>query len=163
MWYWFTQSLCRDMTQSRRHTIPNTNDKYHHDALMNRHTTTPLLKNAPALMMMSSNGNVFPVTGHLCEEFSLLVNSPHEGQWRGALMFSLICAWTNAWVNNSEAGDFRHHRAHYDVTALCWNRRTGSLGQRTSRVHRFGPMSSRGSEGTWPHVADDTCHSTTQI
>ena len=23
------------------------------------------------------------------------VNSPHKGQWRGALMFSLICFWTN--------------------------------------------------------------------
>ena len=33
------------------------------------------------------------------------VNSPHKGQWRGALMFSLICARINAWVNNSEAGD----------------------------------------------------------
>ena len=28
------------------------------------------------------------------------VNSHHKGQWRGALMFSLICAWTNGWVNN---------------------------------------------------------------
>ena len=28
------------------------------------------------------------------------VNSPHKGQWRGALMFSLICAWINGWVNN---------------------------------------------------------------
>ena len=26
------------------------------------------------------------------------VNSPHEGQWRGALMFSLICVRTNGWV-----------------------------------------------------------------
>ena len=26
------------------------------------------------------------------------VNSPHKGQWREALMFSLICAWINAWV-----------------------------------------------------------------
>ena len=25
------------------------------------------------------------------------VNSPHKGQWRGTLMFSLICAWTNRW------------------------------------------------------------------
>ena len=25
------------------------------------------------------------------------VNSPHKGQWRGALMFSLICAWINDW------------------------------------------------------------------
>ena len=28
------------------------------------------------------------------------VNSPHNGQWRGALMFSLICARINGWVNN---------------------------------------------------------------
>ena len=28
------------------------------------------------------------------------VNSPHKGQWHGALMFSLICAWTNGCVNN---------------------------------------------------------------
>ena len=24
------------------------------------------------------------------------VDSPHKGQWRGTLMFSLICAWTNS-------------------------------------------------------------------
>ena len=34
-------------------------------------------------------------------------NSLHKGQWRGALMFSLICAWVKAWVNNREAGDLR--------------------------------------------------------
>ena len=45
-----------------------------------------------------------------------LVNSPQKGQGRGALMFSLICAWINGWVNNGEAGDMRRHRAHYDVT-----------------------------------------------
>ena len=46
------------------------------------------------------------------------MNSPHKGQWRGALMFSLICAWRNDWVNNREAGDLRRHRAHYDVTVM---------------------------------------------
>ena len=46
------------------------------------------------------------------------VNSPHKGQWCGALMFSLICAWINAWVNIGEAGDLRRHRAHYDVTVM---------------------------------------------
>ena len=46
------------------------------------------------------------------------VNSPHKGKWRGALMFCMICAWINGWVNNSEAGDLRRHRAHYDVTAM---------------------------------------------
>ena len=42
-------------------------------------------------------------------------NSPHKGQWLGALMLSFICAWINGWVNNREVGDLRHHRAHYDV------------------------------------------------
>ena len=42
------------------------------------------------------------------------VNSPHKGQWRRALMFSLIGAWINDSVNNGEVGDLRRHRAHYD-------------------------------------------------
>ena len=46
-----------------------------------------------------------PVTG----EFS------HRGRWRGALMFSLICPWTNGWANNRDAGDLKRHRGHYDV------------------------------------------------
>ena len=53
------------------------------------------------------------------------VNSPPKGQWRGALMFSLICAWMNVWVNNH---DLRRHRAHYDVKEMrifsifiCWS------------------------------------------
>ena len=46
------------------------------------------------------------------------VNSPHKGQWCGALMLSLICAWINLWVNNHEAGDLRCHHAHYDVTVM---------------------------------------------
>ena len=43
---------------------------------------------------------------------------PHKAQWRGALMFSLICVWINGWVNNSEACDLRHYRAHYDVIVM---------------------------------------------
>ena len=46
------------------------------------------------------------------------VNSPNKGQWRGALMFSLICAWTSVWVNNWGASDLRRHRADYDVTVM---------------------------------------------
>ena len=48
------------------------------------------------------------------------VNSPHKGQWRGALVFSFICSRINGWVNNGEAGDLRCHRAHYDVTVMTW-------------------------------------------
>ena len=44
--------------------------------------------------------------------------SPHKGQWRWALMFSLICARINGWVNNGEAGDLRRNRVHYDVIVL---------------------------------------------
>ena len=46
------------------------------------------------------------------------VNSPHKGQWRGALMFPLICVWINGWVKNRQAGDLRRYRAHYDVTVM---------------------------------------------
>ena len=46
------------------------------------------------------------------------VNSPQKGQWRGALVFSLICTRINGWVNNGEAGDLRRYRAHYDVTVM---------------------------------------------
>ena len=46
------------------------------------------------------------------------VKSAHKGQWRGAMMFSLICAWINGWVNNREAGDLRRHRAHCDAIIM---------------------------------------------
>ena len=52
------------------------------------------------------------------------VNFPHKGQWRGALMFSLICAWINGWVNNREAGYLRRHHTHYDVTVMSLRERT---------------------------------------
>ena len=50
------------------------------------------------------------------------VNSSHKGQWRGALVFSLICVWINGWVNNREAGDLRRYRAQYDVIVMQWVR-----------------------------------------
>ena len=46
------------------------------------------------------------------------VNSPHKGQWRGALIFSLICSWINGWVNNGEASDLTRHGTHYDVIVM---------------------------------------------
>ena len=69
--------------------------------------------------MTPSNGNIFRVTGLLYREFTghrwiPCINS----QWRGALMFSLMCAWINGWVNNGKTGDLRRHRAHYDVTVM---------------------------------------------
>ena len=60
-------------------------------------------------IMMSSNGNIFRVTGPLCGGRWI----PHKGQWRGALLF-----WTNGWVNNRSNGDLGRHRAYYDVTVM---------------------------------------------
>ena len=46
------------------------------------------------------------------------VNTPQKGQWRGALMFPLICTPINDWAINREAGDLSRHRAHYEVTVM---------------------------------------------
>ena len=81
-------------------------------------------------MMTSSNGNIFRVTGPLCGEFTGPGEFPAV-QWRGALMFSLICAWMNDWVNNREARDLRRHRGHYYVTVMP------------------GPVYTRAGDSTW--------------
>ena len=50
------------------------------------------------------------------------VNSSHKGQCSGALMFSFICAWTNNWVNNRDAGDLRRTRfwwALFHLQSIC--------------------------------------------
>ena len=72
------------------------------------------------------------------------VNSPHKGQWRGALMFSLICAWMNGCINNREAGDLRRHRAHYDVTViyeswLSFNLLSGETDKSTQKPYTYLP------------------------
>ena len=71
-------------------------------------------------MMTSSNWTIFRVTGHLCGEFTgpRSVNSPHKGQWRGALMLFFICARIKGWTNTGEAGDLRRHHDHYDVIVM---------------------------------------------
>ena len=57
------------------------------------------------------------------------VNSPNKGQWCGALMFSLICAWIRGWVSNREAGDLGRHHTHYDANVM------------STLTHRFIPTS----------------------
>ena len=80
----------------------------------------------PEHMMTSSNGKFFPVTG-LCVRriHRSPVNSPHKGQWRGALMVSLICAC--GWVNNRDFGELRRHRAHYYVTVMVSKKTTENI------------------------------------
>ena len=63
---------------------------------------------------------------------ALLVNSPHKGQWCGALMFPLIGAWINGSVNNREAGDLGRHCANYDVIVMLSWMMTSWYGRATS-------------------------------
>ena len=46
------------------------------------------------------------------------MNSHHKCQWREALMFSFICAWTKIWANNGGADDLRCLRTHYDIIVM---------------------------------------------
>ena len=48
-------------------------------------------------MILSSNGNIFCITGPVQENHRPPVDSPHKSQWCRALIFSLMCAWTNSW------------------------------------------------------------------
>ena len=74
------------------------------------------------------------------------LNSPHKGQWREALMFSLICAWINTWLNNRETGDFKRYSAHYNVIVMVKWYATSS------------PVSVRG-----PVTTAFSCHDITMI
>ena len=73
-------------------------------------------------MMTSSNGNIFRITGPLRGEFTGPGEFPAQSQWRRTLVFSLIYAWINGWVNNREAGHLRRHRAHYDVIVMNYGK-----------------------------------------
>ena len=97
-----------------------------------------------------------------------LVKSALKGQWRGALMFSLICARIYGWVNNGEAGDLRRHRDYYHVIVMfkvvfSWS---------NSVVHTKGNWDTwrglaqktwkpTGTNKKWPDIIElKTCHHT---
>ena len=61
-------------------------------------------------MMTSSKGHIFRVTGPLCGKFT-----GHRGV---PLTKASDTEHLNNWANKCEAGDFRRHRAHYDVTVM---------------------------------------------
>ena len=71
-------------------------------------------------MMMSSTGNFFRVTGHLCG------NSPIPGEFPTQRPVTRSFDVFFGWANHRGAGDFRRHHAHYDVIVMymymaCWN------------------------------------------
>ena len=69
------------------------------------------------------------------------VNSPHKGQWRGTLVFPLICVWINGWENNRETGDLRRCRAHYDVTVMEYRLlTTGNTVRSEQNMHNYADI-----------------------
>ena len=68
------------------------------------------------IMMTSSNGKIFHVTGPFTGHRWIPLTKASDPEF----LFSLICVWTNGWVNNRVTGDFRRDRAHYDVTVMIF-------------------------------------------
>ena len=65
------------------------------------------------LMMTSSNGNIFRVTGPLCGEFT----GPGEFPTKRPVTRSFD-VFFDLRLNKREAGDLRRHRGHYDVSVM---------------------------------------------
>ena len=64
------------------------------------------------IMMTSSNGIIFRVTGHLCGVFTAPLWIPFT---KASDAERWSAPWINGWVNSCVAGDLRRHRADYDV------------------------------------------------
>ena len=71
------------------------------------HTTTNYKMETFSARLALCEGNA-PVTGGFPSERTVTRNFD----------VFFICAWTNGWTNNPDAGDLRRHRAYYDVTAM---------------------------------------------
>ena len=120
--------------------------------------------------MTSSNGNIFQVTGPLCDGFTssrwIPLTKVSEAL---VLVFSLICALINGWVNNHEVGFVRRHRAHYNVTVMsssviCKNSRDSTFARFWNNKHWIAtraPLCQRLSkvlaDDTWENVSRLHC------
>ena len=71
---------------------------------------------------------------------------PHKGQWRGALKFSMICAWRNGWVNNRYIGYLKRRRAHYDITVMVLEPRSS-----------YDPMTLTSEPRSWKFSSVRSC------
>ena len=100
-WYWGSRSdhgeYWKNITMIRRLTVltiephRNTADSVHISCLLvSSHDDFIKWKHFPRYLPFVRGIHRSPV------------NSPHKGQWRGALMFSLICAWKNCWATNRD-------------------------------------------------------------
>ena len=65
------------------------------------------------------------------------VDSPHKGQWREALVFYLIYAWTNDLANNREMSSYQNRKSHCgDKTVV----RSSNLHNGISRTSKMASL-----------------------
>ena len=76
----------------------------------------------------------------------------HKGQWRGAWIFSSICAWTNVFAKNQDPADLRRHRTHYDVRVMILTKLNATRGWRL-----FTARKSKSSKAT-KRMVFNACH-----
>ena len=120
MLYSFTKIHWKSRRQILCHIVQISLHSVFYNNLRSRRSFWMTSSESPLGMMTPSNGNIFRVLGHLCGEFTGDRWIPRtNGQWHGTLMFSLISAWIDGWVNNGEADDLRRYRAYHDVTVMC--------------------------------------------
>ena len=70
------------------------------------------------IVMTSSNGSLFHVTSPLWGEPPVTGGFQSQRSVMRSFDVSLICAWTNSWVNNRDAGDLRRHHAYYNISVM---------------------------------------------
>ena len=101
----------------------------------------------PSHIMTSSNGNIFRATGPFVRGIHRSpVNSRHKGQWRGDLMFSLICALNKrlskqSWRWRFETQSRSLWRHCYDLLwfdAILWYSTNGNRWYRTCMDAFYG-------------------------
>ena len=116
---WLPQCQCSNSGgYGYNKTVPNHNKTLQSANRLHSFWIYCVYRKMPIHMMTSSNGNIFCVTGPLCGEFTVHRWIPLTKASDAELWCFFICAWINGWVNHREAGDWRHHRAHYDVTVM---------------------------------------------
>ena len=69
-------------------------------------------------MMTSSNGKIFRVTGFCAGHSSVTDEFPAQRPVTRSFDVFFDLRLTNSLANNGDAGDFRRHRAHYDVIVM---------------------------------------------
>ena len=113
---------------------------------------------AVKIMMTSSKENIFRVTDPLGIDWW-----PVNGEWRWALVLYLMCVCTNGWTNGRDAGDFRQHCAHCEVTVMYCCSSLGKFRPQHQKVSSYSikiyqrrPLSivnNLASSGTGTHLA----------